>query len=303
MQMIAHMLLLLALPALAVAGLAWTSDAPPRPQPFLPGIVSGASTEESMVNAAPDGHSLFWGASRLWFPVTRVSEIRTAQWGPDGWSAARTAPFSRGFSDADPFPVRDGSGVLISSMRPVDGVPRRDFDIWLVPRTAEGRYQPARNLGPGVNSDDDELYATTAIDGTIYFGSNRTGLWQIYRARRSADGSYAGAEPLPEPVNLPGIWSFNPFVSADGRTLVFTSINRPGGFGKGDLWVAQADATGRFATPKNLGPAINTAEEEFHPTITPDGRALMFIQRNTSRPDGNAEAMWVATTAIAALNR
>ena len=271
----------------------WTASAPERVEPFLPGIVSGPATEESMVNSTPDGRTLYWGASRLWFAVTRVAEIRTSTLGPDGWSPARTAPFSRGFSDSDPFPTRDGLGVFMSSMRPVDGSPRRDFDIWFVPRAGDA-FGPARNLGSAVNSPDDELYATAANDGTLYFGSNRTGLWRIYRAHRQADGSYAQAEPLPEPVNLSGIWSFNPFISADGRLLIFTSLNRPGGYGKGDLWIARAGSDGRFGQPVNLGPTINTAEEEFHATLTPDERALIFVRRNTSRADGNAEAMWVA---------
>jgi hypothetical protein len=278
----------------------WTANAPTTAEPFLPTIVADMATEESMVSVSADGNRIYWGASRLWFPVTRVAEIRMTERKGGQWTPARTAPFSRGFSDTDPFPARDGSGVFISSMRPVDGPPRRDFDIWFVPSTAEG-FGRAVNLGRAINSDGDDLYATATADGTLYFGSDRAGLWRIFRAKRQADGSYGSAEMLPEPVNIPGVWSFNPFISADGRTLVFTSLNRPGGFGKGDLWVSRADAQGNFSTPVNLGPTINTAEEEFHPTLTPDGRALMFIHRNTARVDGNAQAMWVATATIPAL--
>jgi WD40-like Beta Propeller Repeat len=278
----------------------WTRTAPVSPEPFLPGIVSGPATEESMVSVAPDGQTLFWGASRLWFPVTRVAEVRTSMLSNGSWSPAQIAPFSSGFSDSDPFPLRDGSGIILSSMRPVDGLPRRDFDLWFVPRTENG-FGRAANLGRAVNSDDDELYATVSADGTLYFGSDRTGLWRIYRAERGADGKYRQAEALPEPVNMPGIWSFNPYISSDGRTLLFTSLNRPSGFGKGDLWVARMTAENIFREPVNLGPTINTDEEEFHPTLSHDSQALIFIRRNTSKSDGNADAMWVAVDSISAL--
>lgn len=293
---------LLLAPQSALAGSkpGWTSAAPARAEPFLPGIVSGSTTEESMVTVSPDGDTLFWGASRLWFPVTRVAEVRTSRYADGRWSAAVTAPFSRGFSDSDPFPARDGSGIFLSSMRPVDGPPRRDFDIWFVPKSGDS-YGRATNLGRTINSDDDDLYPSVAADGTLYFASNRSGLWRIYRAAKGADGRYLAAQMLPEPVNLPGIWSFNPFISADGRTLVFTSLNRPGGFGKGDLWVARQGVAGVFETPVNLGPQVNTPEEDYHPTLTSDQRALLFIRRDTSSADGNAEAMWIATMAVPAL--
>lgn len=286
--------------ALAVSGWDWTAAAPAVAEPFLPGIVAGAATEESMVSTTPDGGTLMWGASRLWFPITRVSEIRMSVRANGAWSPATTAPFSRGFSDTDPFPARDGSGVFLSSFRPVDGPPRSDFDLWFVPKNGEG-YGRAVNLGKAVNSPADELYATAASDGTLYFGSDRSGVWHIYRARRNADGSYAAAEALPDPVNLPGLWSFNPFISPDGRTLIFTALNRPGGAGKGDIWVTRSDAAGAFTAPVNLGPAVNTAQEDYHATVSGDGRALMFVRRDTASANGNAEAMWISLSAVPAL--
>lgn len=274
----------------------WTVAAPAAAERFEPAIVARGDTEESMLTVGPGGQEIFWGVSRVWFPMSRVSEIWTARRLGGGWSQPERAPFSFGYSDGDPFVSADGQRVFFASFRPV-GPPRKDFDIYVVERTAGG-WGPARNLGRNVNSAEDELYPSVAADGTIYFGSDRSGLWQIYRARPQADGSYGAAEPLPAPVNLANIWSFNPFVSADGRTLVFTSLNRPGGMGKGDIWIATADASGTFGNVRNAGPAVNTAEEEFHPTVSPDRRALFFIRRNTSRPDGNADVLWIrASTA------
>jgi Tol biopolymer transport system component len=274
----------------------WTGQAPAVAAPFAPGIVARPDTEESMLTVGSNGDEIFWGVSRVWFPMSRVSEIWTARRTPGGWSRGERASFSFGYSDGDPFVSPDGRRVFFVSVRPV-GAPRRDFDLYVVERTADG-WSPARNLGRNVNSPEDELYPSVAADGTLYFASERSGVWHIYRARPQADGSYGQPEVLPGAVNLPRVWSFNPFISADGRTLVFTSLNRPGGLGKGDIWIAEANAAGVFDSVRNAGPMINTAEEEFHPTLSPDRRALFFVRRNTSRPDGNADVFWIRPSAI-----
>ena len=275
---------------------AWTAQAPSVAERFEPTVVARPNTEESMLTVGPGGSEIFWGVSRVWFPLSRVSEIWTARRTSQGWSAGERAPFSFGYSDGDPFVSADGQRVYFVSVRPVRA-PRRDFDVYVVERTANG-WGPARNLGPNVNSPEDELYPSVAADGTIYFASERSGTWHIWRARLQSDGSYGRAEEVPAPVNLPNLWTFNPFISSDGRTLVFTGLNRPGGTGKGDIWIARADAAGVFGSVRNAGPAVNTSEEEFHPTISPDSRALFFVRRNTSRPDGNADVFWIRTEAV-----
>jgi Tol biopolymer transport system component len=272
----------------------WTASAPARPEKFEPTVVARADTEESMLSVSPDGSQIFWGVSEVWFPMSRVSEIWTARRTAAGWEARERASFSFGYSDGDPFVSPDGRRVYFVSVRPVRG-PRRDFDLYFVERTESG-FGPARNLA-ALNSPEDELYPSVATDGTIYFASERSGTWTIYRARLQAEGNYGAPEALPAPVNSEGNWNFNPFISADGRTLVFTSLNRAGDAGKGDIWVARLDAAGEVTSARNIGPVVNTAEDEFHPTLSPDGRALFFIRR-TGEPDATADVYWVSTEGL-----
>jgi Tol biopolymer transport system component len=277
----------------------WTASAPAKAEKFQPRVVAKAETEESEITLSPDASEFFWGVSRQWFPMSRISEIWTARRKGSGWAAQR-APFSVGFSDGDPFVSHDGKQIFFVSMRPVNGPPRKDFDIWVVDRIGDG-YGPPRNLGPSINSPHDELYPSVAGDGTIYFASEREGPWKIFRARRLADGSYAPAELLPEPVNVQGAWNFNPYVTQDGRTLVFTS-QRKSGAGKGDIWVADMGSSNEFQTARNLGPSVNTAEEEFHPSLSPDKRALFFVRRG-SGPGANADIHWISTAGMGIAGR
>jgi Tol biopolymer transport system component len=246
-----------------------------------------------MLTLSPDATQIFWGVSREWFPLSRVSEIWTAQRTGATWKANR-AEFSTGFSDSDPFVSYDGKQIFFVSVRPV-GRPRKDFDLYVTDRQTTG-YSRARNLGEPVNSPEDELYPSMSRDGTLYFASDRSGTWKTYMAPRAADGSYPTAELLPAAINAEGSWNFNPFVSEDGQTLIFTSQRR-GGAGMGDIWVAEKGASGEFESARNLGPRVNTGEDEFHPSLSPDKRALFFIRRG-GRPGSNADVYWVSTQGL-----
>jgi Tol biopolymer transport system component len=268
----------------------WTTLAPKDATRFQPLIVARADTEESMLTLSPDGSEIFWGVSREWFPMSRVSEIWTARRNDTAWKASR-ASFSTGYSDGDPFLTHDGKQVIFVSVRPV-GRPRKDFDIYIVDRTGGG-FTAAKNLGGAVNSAEDELYPSMAGDGTLYFASDRSGTWKTYRAPRDANGDYPNAELLPAAVNAEGSWNFNPFISKDGKTLIFTS-QRKGGSGKGDIWVAKKGPSGEFEEVRQLGPKVNTLEDEFHATLSPDKRALFFVRRGGG-PHANADLYWIST--------
>lgn len=97
------------------------------------------------------------------------------------------------------------------------------------------------------------------------------GQLDIWERHRVGDGWSA---PAPVPFNGPGE-DFDPAFSPDGRKVYFHS-ERPGGLGGTDLYVVDLDtATGAFGAPRNLGPGINSAGDEWAPTPTRDG-GLIF---------------------------
>jgi Tol biopolymer transport system component len=188
----------------------------------------------------------------------------------------------------DPFITPDGQRLYFSSIRAADGSPSGDLDVWVVERTKDGWSAPAR-VGPEVNSAGDELYPSVSRDGTLYVASGpmrpRPGEhFDIYRAQRRGSG-FAPRERLGDAINTQPVagggivdaWEFNPEISPDGRVLVFTSL-RPGGHGLGDLYVSRFEG-GAWTPARNLGPRVNTAADEYHPTLSRDGRSLYFVRR------------------------
>jgi Tol biopolymer transport system component len=252
--------------------------APRVPEVFLPGLVSLPGQEEYRIIFTPDGRTAFWGVGEELFPSSRQATIVYSEWRHGRWSEPRPAPFSGVYSDIDPFISPDGRRLFFSSIRPVNGVPREDVELWVVERRGHGWSEP-RHLGAAVNSTSDELYPSVDAWGTLYFGSDRPGgygIWDIWRAYPRADGTYGPAENLGPAINTDTL-DFNPTITPDGQTLLFASIGREDGYGYGDLYVAER-VRGRWQPARNLGPVVNTSQDEYHPSLSPDGRTLYFVR-------------------------
>jgi hypothetical protein len=117
-------------------------------------------------------------------------------------------------------------------------------------------------------------------DGSLYFTSDRAGGLggrDVYRAQRLADGSFAEPVNLGSPVNSEG-GEGDTFVAPDESYLIVTS-RRPGGIGRGDLYVSFRREGGGWGEPIHLGDGINTDQTEFCPMVTPDGKYLFFTRR------------------------
>ena len=68
-----------------------------------------------------------------------------------------------------------------------------------------------------------------------------------------------------------------PFISPHG-TMFFMASNRAGGAGGLDIWVSTRDHTDdEWGAPVNLGAPINSASNDFCPTIGRDGKTFFFV--------------------------
>ena len=284
-----------------------TTHAPETATVFAPGVISD-SAEQWRITFTPDGRTAYFTSSPGFFPITRKATIYVSRLRDGAWGPPTVAPFSGTYSDIDPSISPDGKRLYFSSIRPGNGALRGDLAVWMSEISASGLSEPVR-LGDEVNSTADELYPSSSNDGTLYFasGPNRPLAgqhWDIYSAKRAGAGfaprERLGPEinttPSSSDANLQSAWEFNPEISADGRTLLFTSL-RPG-HGLGDLYVSHF-SNGRWTPARNLGPSVNTQADEYHPTLSRDGKALYFVRRSQKRGDFHI----IATAGLDALKR
>jgi WD40-like Beta Propeller Repeat len=261
---------------------------------FAPDLISLDGQWEWRLTFAPLRQRAFWASTVGWWPLTReTAVIKTAYRTRDGsWSQPVPAPFSGVHSDFDPFVSPDGRYLYFSSTRPVSGGGERgDMDLWRVRRTLHGWGVP-EHLGAEVNADGyDELYSSVDLFGTLYFARVKAPVptedVQIWRSKRRIDGTYAPPEPLGPGVNTDARWEYNPEISPDGRTLLFARLDLPdalpdAGFGFGDLYVSRLRG-GEWSPAKNLGACVNTAADEFHPTVLWE-RDELYFARDIGQP-------------------
>lgn len=155
------------------------------------------------------------------------------------------------------------------------GVVQEDF---YVSNYSDNKWQKAFSAGAPLNTILNEGAQTISPDGSYMFftACNRPdglGNCDLYFSALE-NGRWSEPFNLGPPVNT-NRWESTPSVSADGKTLFFSS-NRPGGYGGKDLWLTRLNSKNKWTEPENLGSSINSEEDEISPFIHFDGKTLYF---------------------------
>ena len=155
---------------------------------------------------------------------------------------------------------------------------------------ADFTFGEPTNLGPTINSPHSDFPGSFSSDGLgMYFDSNRSGgSWDTYdiyvSTRATTDDAWGTPVKLGPPVNSSTV-DAGSIISTDGLSLYFTSLNRAGGYGSLDIRVAtRATVSDPWGEPVNLGPTINTSQDDFATSISSDGLVLYFDRKPP--PDG-----------------
>jgi outer membrane protein OmpA-like peptidoglycan-associated protein/tetratricopeptide (TPR) repeat protein len=134
----------------------------------------------------------------------------------------------------------------------------------------------ARPLPGNINTSNNEGYTSVSADGRYIFFSvcNQDGYGSCDIFYSFLKGNaWSRRMNLGERINS-AAWDAQPAISADGKTLIFSSA-RPGGMGGKDLWISRWK-NGSWTIPENLGKTINTADDEEAPYLHYDGKTLYF---------------------------
>ncbi len=143
---------------------------------------------------------------------------------------------------------------------------------------SDNAWQKAINAGPPLNTRQNEGAQSLSSNGNyMYFTAcdrpGGLGSCDLYFSTFN-DGKWSEPSNLRSPVNTP-YWESQPSISADGKTLFFSS-NRPGGMGGKDLWFSKMNDKNLWTEPVNMGKVINTDGDEMSPFIHFDGKTLYF---------------------------
>jgi outer membrane protein OmpA-like peptidoglycan-associated protein len=150
-------------------------------------------------------------------------------------------------------------------------------------------FEP-RPLPPAINEAGSSQYGPIlSADGNYLVFTRRLGGQEDFYYSVRTDDEWAVARPLAD-LNTPeneGMHS----LSRDGRTMIFTWCHDRQGLGSCDLYSTTRMNRQDWSKPRNLGPLVNSRHWDAQPTLSADGRTLIFTS-NREGGAGESDLWW-----------
>jgi outer membrane protein OmpA-like peptidoglycan-associated protein/tetratricopeptide (TPR) repeat protein len=144
------------------------------------------------------------------------------------------------------------------------------------------KFSSPYNMGPNINSNAHEGGVTFSYDSKKLFIYKNQQIW----VSEFENGIW---QPAHEIEGLAGVVNKNSFEPSISLSLdeneIYIACDQPGGYGGLDLYKS-VKVNGVWSPAANLGPRINTAEDEDSPYIDPNGKRLYFSSRGHSSMGG-----------------
>ena len=199
--------------------------------------------------------------------------------------------------DGCPILSRDGLQLYIASNRP-GGL--GGLDIWVAERASpDGPLGAPVNVGAPINSEYNDFCPSPLRDGQGFiFVSNRPGGCggaDIYLTRRHPVDGWE------EPVNLgcevnSGADEAGPVLSfaEPGPPTLYFSSTRVGGPGGSNLYMSRMAGAWSF-DPAELVPGVNSDYDDMQPSVSRDGRELVFASNRPGPGSQGGFDIWSAS--------
>ncbi len=192
------------------------------------------------------------------------------------------------YDDKNPCVTADGSKLVFTTRRPestdspvdAEGDGKYFEDIYLSNYDSlTGQFGKAHPVSVSVNTKAHDAVTSISPDGKQIFiykndindKNSRGG--DVY-VSKVANGKWKTPEPLGKPI-ASTYWEGGACISSDGKKYFFSS-ERPGGLGGSDIWMVEKINKHEWNKPVNLGPEVNSPNDEAGMFIAPDGKTLFF---------------------------
>jgi len=267
------------------------------------GETINSTFNEQAPTLSPNGLSLYFGSNRPREGGTTDTDLWVSHrsCGDCLWETpVNLGPvINSSAGDNGPSLSLDGHLLFFTSARPGPGL----NDIY-VSRRANPKddfgWGPPEPLGSGVNTTAFEAgaeYVQSAEDGVGNFYFNRgpsQSAQDLYVASITRDGETRGAAVLVTELSDPAANDAAPSVRSHGREILFGSTRSTGAGGL-DLWIsARPSVHDAWSPPENLA-FLNSAGSDQQPSVSSDGRTLLFASDRLGSVGGTD--IWMSTRA------
>jgi len=189
----------------------------------------------------------------------------------------------------------DGNSLYFTSRRKWDGSvkavdldPQTDFypeDIFVSYKDENGAWLAPERMSFCIEDQNEASVSVSPSERKIYVYQDIIGNGDLFYSefKNNRFGKINHLENTK--VNNEEAWETHCYVTPDGRNMYFSS-NRDGGYGGRDIYrvVLLPDRT--WSEPVNLGPTINTANDEESPFMSIDNKTLYFASNGPGSVGG-----------------
>ncbi len=249
------------------------------PELFAPGLISLEEGAEYGSHFSPDLNEFYFTRN---YPNSSAL-VRVSKKTNGIWSEPIVVEFMGKFPGSESCISPDGNYFFYVCK---DTSKTSGHDIYKAERTGNNWNTPKRLTN--VDLGNRRISPSVASNGNLYFSGDfdNPGQKDIYYSE-FIDGRYSTPINLGEKVNSEYHES-HVYVSPDESFILFDS-DRPSKYGKTDIFISIKTEEGSWGKAQNIGPPVNSEYSDWYPTVTPDGKYLMF-SRNINRL---ADIMWV----------
>ncbi len=175
-----------------------------------------------------------------------------------------------------PAVTADGRALVYTARK---GAADTDDENLYIARRKGNEFDAPQSISPYINSPYNEGAAAISGDGKalVFTSCNRPdsrGDCDLYYSRLE-NGTWSKPSNLGPTVNS-SWWDSQPTLSADGRTLYFSSARKAGSLGQEDIYVTNLTDDGTWTAAKNVGAPINTPGHDMAPFLHASGTTLYY---------------------------
>lgn len=249
------------------------------PEVFAPGIISINGRNEHGTSFSPDLDEVYFSASKK----DEETAIYFSKLKGNKWTPVKRANFTHGIKREElyPFVSLNDKRIYFTALDSIYS----DEKIWYVNRL-EDSWSDAIQLDSPLN-DDLVFYINQAKNGDLFYTSISKG--KMYYAPNKN-----GEFPEVQEVELE--FGHHGFISPSQEYLLVHTQNKENEQRKdADIYVCFKEKDGTWTKPISLGNEVNSNVNEGCPSITPDGKYMLF---GRDEEDGTANVYWVSTEVI-----
>ena len=186
------------------------------------------------------------------------------------------------YPDYSPVITADESEMIFTSRRPettgggLDPFMNEPFEDMYIADRINNKWGKARNMGTTVNTEGHDSNCGLSADGQKFLIYKDVNHGDVFESVLTGT-AWSTPERLNKNINTDGHESSSSY-TPDGNTIYFVS-DKEGGLGGRDIYTSTKTLKGKWGEAINLGPVINTTEDEEGIFVHPDGKTIYFSSK------------------------